>query len=159
MAARDDFGSGYEMWFGEMDPNSAGLTRQQCMEDFARLGLVDAAVGKLDEFARVTGHKFGTHSVATEKPVTIPAQTVKPDSRQGTAPSTKDTTTTAAPKPRFPELFAQEFATRWARLRAAPFRPFSFKQSGKTVNVETRAQGEKLANECQAALDEGRTYR
>ncbi len=158
--ARNDFGSGYEMWFAEVNPDSAdGLTRQQCMDAFAKLGLVDKAVAMVDEFARVTGHKFVKSSDSSERPIDVPALAVKPDTRQAPVPSTKqDTSTAVAPKPRFPEAFAQEFASKWARSKHAPFRAFQFKQSGKTVTIQTRAQAEKLAKDCEDALLEGRTY-
>ena len=160
-SARDDFQSGYEIWMGSENPHSAdGLTRQQCVDMYAKLGNMDAIVGMLDEFARITGYRFG-NAKASEKSVTPPPEATKPQSVGHTTPAnaTSTQTQTAAPKSRFPEAFAHEMANKWARMSSSSaFTPFTIKAGGKTVTFQTRAQAHKMALECESAIEENRVY-
>ena len=159
MSAREDFNTGYSMWFEDVNPKSAdGYTYQQCMDLYAKLGNVEGALSLLDEFARVSGHKFGQGAAARETPIDAPPLHAKPQPGQSAPPSTKPIPT-APPKPRFPLAFATELTAHWAREGSRQgFRSFTVNTGGKSLTVTSRTQANKLCDECEEAIAEGRTY-
>ena len=157
-AAREDFNSGYELWFGDNANESDKMNRQQRMDTYADMGDVDKVVGMLDEFSRVSGYKFGQ---SAETQVTPPPQMTKPTSVQTPAQAASQSAQgkqTDAPKPRFPQAFAHDLTMKWARLSAGAFKPFTISAGGKTVTFTNRSQVAKMAMECEDALVNDRVY-
>lgn len=157
-AAIEDFYSGMKMWLDDKDKPSDKMTRKQRMELYTEMGDIDKIVAIIDQFARLTKYKFSDKK-DTESSVEIPPQSVKPTSGQALVTNVNNSHQTAsAPKSRFPQAFAHELTTKWSRMSAGAFKPFTISAGGKTVSFTTRSQAMKMALECEDALENDRVF-